>query len=270
MKIKFFALATLAIFIAAGSVFAARYGRANNNISSNQNGANLIASLPYDAPNDEETAGIVKMREEEKLARDVYITLNEKWNLAVFSNIAVSEQRHMDAVKALIDRYGIEDPVTDDSVGAFTNPNIKALYDQLTTTGGESVEKALWVGATIEDLDIFDLNELINSTDNVDILTVYQNLAKGSRNHLRSFGAMLASYGLDYQAQYLTQDEVDAIINSDRERGRYDANGNQVSGPRQGNRGRQGRQYGSNQRGYAGHGPNFVDKNGDGICDYRQ
>ncbi|MDP2030099.1 MAG: DUF2202 domain-containing protein [Thiobacillus sp.] len=45
------------------------------------------------------------MREEEKLARDVYLTLYETWGLAVFSNIASSEQSHMDALLKLLRTY---------------------------------------------------------------------------------------------------------------------------------------------------------------------
>ncbi len=241
---KIYSLVTLAIFLAAGTALAARHGQGDcgNRAYSlqGQRGAAGIAAMPYETPDAEETEGILKMREEEKLARDVYITLNEQWNMAVFTNIAGSEQRHMDAVKALIDKYGMEDPVVDDTVGVFQDPAMQALYNQLTAQGSESAEKALWVGATIEDLDIFDLNELIDTTDNEDILTVYQNLVKGSRNHLRAFGAMLATYGETYEAQFLTQEEVDAIINSDRETGRYDADGNPVSNGQGMNRTRRG------------------------------
>lgn len=49
------------------------------------------------------------MREEEKLARDVYLTFGEKWGLTLFTNIAKSEQTHTDAVKTLLDRYEIKD-----------------------------------------------------------------------------------------------------------------------------------------------------------------
>ena len=52
---------------------------------------------------DEEATGLIFMREEEKLARDVYLTLYDVWETAVFDNIASSEQTHMDAVLMLID-----------------------------------------------------------------------------------------------------------------------------------------------------------------------
>ena len=54
---------------------------------------------------------------------------------------------------------------------------------------------ALIVGATVEDLDIKDLIDLLNKTDNPDIILVYNNLNKGSRNHLRAFIAQIESLG---------------------------------------------------------------------------
>ncbi len=250
MKLNLFAIAITTLILATGSAFAAGQGK-NYRQSMHRGQASgsttvAIAEMPYEMPDEVEAAGILKMREEEKLARDVYITLNEQWNLSIFANISNSEQRHMDAVKALIDKYGMEDPVVDDTVGVFQDPKMQALYNQLTAAGSESADKALWVGATIEDLDIFDLNELIKATDNEDILTVYQNLSKGSRNHLRAFGSQLIAIGQPYEAQYLTQEEVDAIINSDRETGRYDAYGNPVSGGHHMNRTRGG---GTNRNG---------------------
>ncbi len=47
----------------------------------------------------EEIAGLVYMWEEEKLARDSYLLLDEEWDLMIFASISVSEQRHMNAVK---------------------------------------------------------------------------------------------------------------------------------------------------------------------------
>ena len=58
---------------------------------------------------DTEIDGILYMREEEKLARDVYLTLSQQWELPIFQNIAGSEATHMEAVSHLLDRYGLTD-----------------------------------------------------------------------------------------------------------------------------------------------------------------
>ncbi len=73
------------------------------------------------------------------------------------------------------------------------------------------------MGATIEDMDIFDLQNFLELTDKADITRVFENLMKGSRNHLRAFVGQMELLGETYLAQYLTQDEIDAIVNSPRE-----------------------------------------------------
>ena len=159
-------------------------------------------------------AGIVKMREEEKLARDVYLTLAKKYNLSVFENIAQSEQVHMDAIKTLIDKYEIKDSAVDDTVGVFSDSEMQQLYNELVTKGSQSTKDALLVGATIEDLDIYDLDNLIKETNNSDIKLVYERLTWGSENHLRAFIRNLNEIGVTYQPEYISQERYEAIINT--------------------------------------------------------
>ncbi len=178
-----------------------------------------LASVEKEPLSDAETQGILLMREEEKLARDVYITLYEKWDIRTFTNISKAEQTHMDAMKLLVDRYELTDPMTTDEVGVFTNPELQKLYDDLVEEGSSSLENALKIGSTIEDLDIYDLERLMKTADNSDVKIVYQNLLKGSRNHLRAFDRQLQRNGYSYEAQYLTQKAYDAIAQSEQERG---------------------------------------------------
>lgn len=166
-----------------------------------------------------EREGILYMREEEKLARDVYNYLYETWNLPIFRNIARSEQTHMDTAAFILDRYGVPDPVANDVPGVFENPDLQALYDDLTAAGEESLAAALAVGAEIEDLDIYDLGRQLDVTDNDDLRIVYINLEKGSRNHLRSFYAQILRQGSTYTARHIDADYFNRIIDSDGERG---------------------------------------------------
>lgn len=129
------------------------------------------------------------MREEEKLARDVYVVLHEKWQSRIFKNISLSEQTHMDAVKTLLDRYGIEDPAAGKAPGEFTNQELQALYDELIEHGSASLDAALNVGILIGETDIDDLNTAIHSTRRKDMITVYSNLLAGSLNHLDAFNS---------------------------------------------------------------------------------
>jgi hypothetical protein len=150
------------------------------------------ASAATSGLSDAEKNSLLYVREEEKLARDVYIVLNGKWNLLILQNIAVSEQKHMDAIKTLLVKYGLPDPAADDTVGAFTNPAFDALFVQLARDGGASKMAALGVGVSIENMDIDDLNAGIAAAAHRDIKTVYGNLLQGSLSHLAAFESNLA------------------------------------------------------------------------------
>jgi len=179
-----------------------------------------LNSISTGTLSDAEVEGLLYMREEEKLARDVYLVLYEEWGMPIFQNIANSEQTHTDAVKTLIDRYGLEDPAAGQDVGTFTNPELQELYDLLVETGSQSLADALRVGVAIEEIDILDLVEWIAQTNQADIVMVYENLMKGSRNHLRSFVSTLEQQTEEtYQPQYLDQAAYDAIVSSPTERG---------------------------------------------------
>jgi hypothetical protein len=178
-----------------------------------------ITSLPKEPLTSAELTSISFMREEEKLARDVYITLYNKWGVNIFTNISASEQTHMDALLMLLNKYSLTDPVGSNAVGVFSNATLQNLYSQLVAQGNISILDAYKVGATIEDLDIFDLKTALIDIDNQDIRLVYDMLTKGSRNHMRSFYKNVLNVGGTYTPQYITQTEFDTIINSAMETG---------------------------------------------------
>ncbi|BBB47111.1 DUF2202 domain-containing protein [Pelolinea submarina] len=161
---------------------------------------------------DQETTDLLYMREEEKLAHDVYINLYDKWGLPVFSNIASSESTHTASVLTLLNRYGIADPALGLAEGQFQNADLQALYDTLTKQGSLSLGDALKVGAAIEEIDILDLQDTIANTTQADIRLVYENLLAGSSNHLRAFVNTLQQTGETYQPQYLSAEEYQAIL----------------------------------------------------------
>jgi len=135
----------------------------------------------------EEEAGLLQMREEEKLAHDIYYFMYGMYQKPIFSNIMASEQRHMDAVKGLLDRYLLPDPADGNGPGVFTDPDIQALYNDLFNRGSISLVEALKVGVDIENMDISDLETLISQTTKRDIIRVYENLLAGSESHLAAF-----------------------------------------------------------------------------------
>jgi hypothetical protein len=171
---------------------------------------------PSPTVNEAEIAMLKYMREEEKLARDVYRYFFTLYKVPVFKNISNSEQRHMSRIKCLLDNYGILDPASSED-GIFTNPLLQELYTSLTDQGKISVAEAYKIGATIEDLDIKDLATDLSNTENPAIKDIFERLMCGSRNHLRSYYSLIIKAGNTYAAQYITDEEFNAIVTTEKE-----------------------------------------------------
>jgi hypothetical protein len=165
---------------------------------------------PLDAA---EIAGLEWMVEEEKLAHDVYIALYEIWGQKIFQNIADSETQHVEAVRNLLTAYGLADPSAGLSAGQFSEAELQTLYDSLMAQGNQSLIEALYVGATIEEIDILDLQQYLAQTDEARIQQVYTNLKDASGSHLRAFVRQIESRtGSTYEPQYLTAEEFAEIM----------------------------------------------------------
>lgn len=178
MKTRTFLITAAALAVLAAVTVPNLAGQQGRGPRSPQTGVQLTEA---------EVSSILLMRQEEKLARDVYLTLYEVWGAEIFANISESEQRHMDAVERLITRYGLEDPVVDDAVGVFADEAFAALYDQFVLDGSVSLEDALHVGVSIEELDIADLEKALEETTTRSVNRVFENLLAGSQRHLSAF-----------------------------------------------------------------------------------
>lgn len=178
-----------------------------------------LTQMPKSELSEAEKTGLLQMREEEKLAQDVYLTLAGLWPQArQFQNIASSEASHTESVRQLLERYQIADPALKET-GKFNSAPIQQLYESLISQGKTSLIGALQVGLEIEELDIADLQTLSKQIDQEDIRLVYQELERGSRNHLRAFHTALKTAGGSYTAKHLSQNAFDAIATSTVERG---------------------------------------------------
>jgi hypothetical protein len=194
----------------------------------------VLASLSLDF---NEQTHLEFICEEEKLARDVYITLGTRHPEAtIFGRIDDSEERHKCAVADMLEKYGIANPSTNDNVGVFTGEAygwyFTEKYQALVEKGAATALDALYVGALIEELDMLDINQCpkvivetdngINDvsecgkiyTDKPDIQRLYGSLLEGSENHLRAYVRNIEKEigEGNYKAQVLTQDQVDAIL----------------------------------------------------------
>jgi len=226
--------ASIAILILAGVALAGGQGRGKPGQGPGKPCADeaglccmsaFLAETPAQPLTHAERENLLFMREEEKMARDVYLAMEARWNLRIFANIAEAEQRHADMTAMLLARHGLEDPAANRPAGEFANEAIQALYDQFIADGETSLTDALQVGARIEDRDIYDLQTMIAQTEKPDLRTLCQNLMKASRNHLRAFYRQLERQDETFDGVMLTAAQITAIVTAPHERGFYNADG---------------------------------------------
>lgn len=171
-----------------------------------------VQDIPASPLSESEKQGLIFMREEEKLARDVYMAMAEIWDIPIFNNISRSESAHMEAVLSLLEKYEIPDPVVDDKPGVFTNKAFAELYKALVKQGNTNLVDALRAGAFVEETDIADLRERKNESDNEDIKLIYENLLQASYRHMRAFSRNLAFRDAVYEPKRLSQEEIEDIV----------------------------------------------------------
>lgn len=212
---QFFILATVSVALGSGCGSSSRTPPETAPQSEDQSSA----------PEREVTAGLSQaeidslrfMREEEKLARDVYAELEPHGY--VFQRIGGAEQRHFDAVARLLERFRVPDPAVGAKAGVFRDPSLQALYTELVARGTRSELDALTVGLEIEELDIRDLDRERAIVRHPEIAFVYEQLQRASRNHLRAFRRNLMALGGSYAPRYLDPATFQAIASSENERG---------------------------------------------------
>lgn len=159
-----------------------------------------------------EKATLIRMYEEEKMAREVYEALNTNWQRQVFKNIAAAEEYHMTTVKMLAGKFGLQDQLPQNKTGVFADKSLQSMYDELVSQGSQSLEAALKAGARIEETDIADLEKAMAATSNADLKSTYRYLISASENHLRAFVGNLKRQGYTYKPQVLDQQRFNKII----------------------------------------------------------
>lgn len=182
LMLNIFSVAILSIiFFSCGEQVTSSYETSGNS-EINKNAVTILGDL-----SPEEAEGILIMRQEEKVARDVYTNLGQTWNSNIFERIKLAEQNNMDALKVLIVRYNLIDPVINDEVGVFADPTFQQMFDNFVQQGRQSLTDAFIVGQTIEEDDIAALENQLSFVDNQDIIKVYTNLKAASERHLQAF-----------------------------------------------------------------------------------
>jgi len=188
-----YTLALTSIFVAGCMGHGHKYNQNNN---WEQRGATTQQTSKHIS--NETKQSIAYMYDEERLAKEVYLSIYQKQPVRQLSKIASkAETRHIDAVKNLAQRYGIPTPTQ--KVGKYQHKQIESLYNKLYTKGIRSQKDALEVGCIVEVTDIDDLDKFITQAqkDNAqDIVQIYDFLRNGSYNHYWAFDKGLKQLGV--------------------------------------------------------------------------
>jgi hypothetical protein len=172
---------------------------------------NITNAIPASDLSLEQKDTLAYMWDEERLARDLYLALNELYPSQTLYNIATkAESQHALSVEGLIEKYdlnilnapdytgGYSQEILNGYVaGEFTLDVIKDLYDTLYVKGSASLQDTLEVGCMVEVTDINDLDRDIEIAAGAeDLVLVFENLRSGSYSHYWAFDKALKSQGV--------------------------------------------------------------------------
>ncbi len=113
------------------------------------------------------------MREEEKLAMDLYRELGAEWGIRTFTRIAESEQQHTGSLNC---RHYQAAVYQREKRREVPSPELQKLLN--CGTGKQIGDRHLKAGALVEELDIMDLRKAIEETKNEDLRMVFSNLER--------------------------------------------------------------------------------------------
>lgn len=160
----------------------------------------------------EESKQVIQILEQRKMARDLYYKLYKTWHSDTFKRLSDSEQIYLNSLKKLTTKLNIIDPTIDDTKGVFSSDYITKLYIDFSKIGLSSDYEAFRIAATVQDLMINDINQLLNSSSDKSIIDAMNNTKQGSISHLRACNREIKKFGMTYQAQFLSTEELRAIL----------------------------------------------------------
>lgn len=161
---------------------------------------------------------VVWMHDQERLAMDLNQAFYDDWGEPLFASIAASKPRYMERLSDLVDWYDIRfyGPISD-TPGAYMDERHATAADDLLYRGRQSLEAAYLAAAYVEE---WNISEYSNDTMAIELGECWpcegmQLLNQSYEGLLLAANinfANLASQVDDYQAQILSQAEVDAIL----------------------------------------------------------
>lgn len=158
------------------------------------------------------------LREDEKLGGDLYAQFATQYPEKLpFAKIATAEDSHVACVERLLSYYEIEFPVLSPE-GVFADEKRQTRYNEMKAKAVTVVD-AFMVMAALEEEAVASYKKVVPQITNENILLVVNNMVKASLNHLRVAFRQISMLGGAYLPTFLSQEDFDAIVNSDFSQG---------------------------------------------------
>lgn len=153
------------------------------------------------------------LREDEKMARDLYTVFAAKYSTAPqIDRIAAAENSHIACVEAVLDYYEISYPAMTAAAGLFEDAKRQAIYNELADKSGTLLEVYATMAA-VEEESVSAYKSVQSEITNENIALVITNMIKASSNHLKAAVCQIIAGGGTYTPLYLSAEEFGTIVN---------------------------------------------------------
>jgi len=134
-----------------------------------------------------EKAGLLQMVEIEKLHHDVYLCMSENNQCEIFDELCSCDKNFMDQLSEKVDKYKLENPITERETGIYADPDIQAKYNEFLIISNGQLQDFLAFAKQIEEYGLASLTTRMAQVDgNEDIAEIYTDMKEQSQCQLES------------------------------------------------------------------------------------
>lgn len=156
---------------------------------------------------------VLYLLEQEKLAHDVYRSLDTMWVTDIFNRVANEEYQHVGKLSAVAAEFMINVPnhFNEYPMGQFIDTKLRRLYGELMAAANFSLEDAYRACAALEERKMYDLKVALKEPNfELENLT-YKALLLGSEDNFKVFVRALNELNAAYTPVLLSPAEYETL-----------------------------------------------------------
>lgn len=164
----------------------------------------------------DEQKALVQIFEQEKLARDVYSQIGEKFGIKILKNAAIGKQKQMSLILDFMTLNQVA-VAFDDAQGVFKSPELRENYSAFLTEGLGSLNNAFRVGAKMEDYNIYHIDKILATQTTGKLVLLLSKLSCSAGNELKTQVNMLVGNGEMFMPDYISVKLYRSIMHDNHE-----------------------------------------------------